>query len=67
MNRPAIVEAAKTFLLDMLADTSRHVDIVSPQLEPLLLDDDEVVAALVHLARRGRKRGFVCWFRSCAR
>ena len=55
MNRPAIVEAVKTLLLEMLAETSRHVDIVSPQLEPLLLDDDEVVAALVRLARRGRQ------------
>lgn len=54
MNRPAIIDEARERLLAMLSATSRHVDILSPQLEPLLLDDDEVATALVKLARRGR-------------
>ena len=53
MNRPAILSDARERLLAMLSETSRHVDILSPQLEPLLLDDDEVMTALVRLARRG--------------
>ncbi len=42
-------------LLALLADTSRHVDIMSPRLEPALFDDPEVTEALTALARRGRQ------------
>jgi len=45
---------SRTALLTLLADTSRHVDIVSPNLEPLLFSDPDVLAALAALARRGR-------------
>lgn len=41
-------------LLALLADTSRQVDILSPQLESALLDNDALCEQLTRLARRGR-------------
>lgn len=40
-------------LLDSIVKASRHVDIVSNDLEPVLLDNEAVVSALIRLARRG--------------
>ena len=42
-------------LLAMLERASRQVDILSPQLEPSLLDDPDIVDALTQLTRRGRQ------------
>lgn len=42
-------------LLDSLADTTRHVDILSTDLEPLLLDDELVTSAITRLVRRGAR------------
>ena len=55
MNAAPVTEQAKDKLLEYLADTSRHVDVMSPLLEPALLDDDDVANALTRLARRGRQ------------
>lgn len=48
-------EAARKRLLALIATASRHVDIMSPSLEPQLLDDPAIVQALIALARRGRQ------------
>lgn len=42
-------------LLALLEGASRHVDILSPALEPHLFDHDDVVAAITRLVRRGRQ------------
>lgn len=46
---------ARETLVAQLEQASRHVDILSPSLEPHLLDDQAVVDALTRLARRGRQ------------
>lgn len=47
--------AARRQLVALIAAASRHVDIMSPTLEPQLLDDPEIVDTLAALARRGRQ------------
>lgn len=51
---PALADARQA-LLAMVGNASRHVDIQSPNLEPTLLNDAELVRALTLLARRGRQ------------
>lgn len=50
-----LLKETRQGLLDTLADTTRHVDILSPDLEPPLLDDDSVISALTQLVRRGSR------------
>lgn len=40
-------------LLECLSATARHVDIISSNLEPVLLSDAAISSALTNLARRG--------------
>lgn len=47
--------AARSSLVAQLEDAIRHVDILSPAMEPALLDRDEVAQQLIRLARRGRQ------------
>ena len=47
------LQALKVCVLEQLAGVSRHVDIVSPNLEPALFDRDEVASTFASLARRG--------------
>jgi hypothetical protein len=54
MSEPPVIQQIQDALLSMLADTSRHVDILSTTLEPLVLDNEAVAGALTQLARRGR-------------
>lgn len=42
-------------LVALLEGASRHVDIMSPALEPALLNHEDVTSALAQLARRGRQ------------
>ena len=48
-----LLKETRQGLLETLADTTRHVDILSVDLAPLLLDDDSVISALTQLVRRG--------------
>jgi len=54
MTAHAGLEKSRESLLALLADTSRQVDILSPQLESALLDNDALCEHLTRLARRGR-------------
>lgn len=54
MNEPGVFVELKQLLLNMLDETRRQVDILAVQLEPLLLDDEQVALRLAKLARRGR-------------
>ena len=54
MTTHAGLEKNRESLLALLADTSRQVDILSPQLESALLDNDVLCEHLTRLARRGR-------------
>ena len=47
------LQETRSLLLQLIADTSRHVDIACTHLEPLLLSDEALAAALTALARRG--------------
>ncbi len=51
---PPVLDDAREQLISMLSSTARHVDILSPLLEPLLLDNEVVASKLTQLARRGR-------------
>jgi hypothetical protein len=48
------LQESRHLLEELLAQTSRHVDIVSPSLEPHLFAAPAVIDALTTLARRGR-------------
>lgn len=49
------LQQSRRDLLTLLEDSSRHVDILSPLLEPSLLDNEDICTELTRLARRGRQ------------
>ncbi len=51
---PNVLAESSENLSSIMTSACRSIDIASPALEPALFDKDEVVSAIVELARKGR-------------